>query len=111
MSAARLSAPAARLASPAAQAPGGGLLAAVTRGDIKAARRILSTTDPDAERDPDGRTALAIAVLRSDLPMAKLLLASGANRRAQDRFGQTPAGYAQAQATGDPVILRAFGSP
>ena len=98
-----------RPASPAEQAPRSGLLAAVTAGDIEAARRILPTTDPDAERDPDGRTALAIAVLRSDLPMTKLLLASGANRRAQDRFGQTPAGHAAA--SGDPVMLGAFGSP
>jgi hypothetical protein len=42
------------------------------------------------ERDVDGRAALAIAVLRADVPLVKLLLASGANRRAVDRFGQTP---------------------
>ena len=56
-----------------------------------------------------GRSALALAVLRSDLAMVKLLLASGANRLAADRFGQTPQGYAAKQA--DPALRAAFGLP
>jgi hypothetical protein len=98
---------AARPADDAVQASrSSSLLAAVTRGDIRSARLILRTTDPDTERDADGRTALAVAVLRSDLPLAKLLLASGANRHAQDRFGQSPQDYAEA--SGDQEMRQAF---
>jgi ankyrin repeat protein len=85
------------------------LLVAVNKGDIEAARTVLRTTDPDAERDADGRTALAIAVLRVDVPLVKLLLASGANRLAVDRFGQTPVSYANA--SGDATVLQALGRP
>ena len=59
------------------------------------------------ERDADGRTALAIAVLRADLPLVRLLLASGANRHAVDRFGHTPLSYADA--SGDTTMPQAFG--
>lgn len=89
--------------------PSQGLLVAVNKGDIEAARTLLRTTDPDAERDVDGRAALAIAVLRADVPLVKLLLASGANRRAVDRFGQTPLSYAIAG--GNAAILQAMGRP
>jgi Ankyrin repeats (3 copies) len=100
---------AARVGEAAARAPSEGLLAAAHQGDIDAARALLQTTDPDAERDADGRTALAIAVRRADLPLVKLLLASGANRHAADRFGHTPLGYAKA--SGDTTMLQAFGTP
>ncbi len=89
--------------------PSEGLLVAANRGDIEAARTALQTTDPDAERDADGRTALAIAVLRADLPLVKLLLESGANRRAVDRYGQTPVSYANAR--GDTTMLQALERP
>lgn len=82
------------------------LLTAAAAGDIDAVRRILQHTAPDAERDADGRTALALAVLRADLRMVQLLLASGANRLAPDRFGQTPQAYADAG--GDPAVRRAL---
>ena len=90
----------------AVRAPSEGLLVAVKKGDFEAARTLLQTTDPDAERDVDGRTALAIAVLRADVPLVKLLLASGANRRAVDRFGQTAESYANA--SGDATMLQAL---
>ncbi len=100
---------AAPFAEAAVRAPGSGLLVAVNKGDIEAVRTILQATDPDAERDADGRTALAIAVLRANVPMVKLLLASGANRHAVDRFGHTPVSYASASA--DAALLQAFGQP
>ena len=100
---------AARVDRATARASSEGLLVAVNKGDIEAARTVLRTTDPDAERDADGRTALAIAVLRADVPLVKLLLASGANRLAVDRFGQTPVGYANA--IGDTTVLQALGRP
>jgi hypothetical protein len=98
-----------RVGEAAVRALGNGLLVAVNKGDIEAARTILKATDPDAERDADGRTALAIAVLRADVPLVKLLLASGANRGAVDRFGHTPVSYANASA--DTALLQAFGKP
>lgn len=98
-----------RVDKAAVQAPGEGLLVAVNKGDIEAARAILQATDPDAERDADGRTSLAIAVLRTDVPLVKLLLASGANPHAADRFGHTPVSYANASA--DTALLQAFGKP
>ena len=100
---------AARMGEAAVRALGEGLLVAVNKGDIEVARTLLQTNDPDAERDADGRTALAIAVLRADVPLVKLLLASGANRRAVDRFGHTPVSYANASA--DTAMLQAFGRP
>ncbi|MGL6111849.1 MAG: ankyrin repeat domain-containing protein [Rubrivivax sp.] len=101
--------PAARVGKAAVRASSEGLLVAVGNGDIEAARTVLQTTEPDAERDADGRTALAIAVLRADVPLVKLLLASGANRHAVDRFGHTPLSYASASA--DTAMLQAFGKP
>ncbi len=95
------------LPAPAAQAMRGGLPGAATVGDIEATRRALQTTHPDAERDADGRTALAIAVLRSNVPLAKLLLGSGANPDLKDRFGQTPRTYAES--VGDASMLQALG--
>ena len=100
---------ASRAGEAAERAPGEGLLVAVNQGDVEAARTILLATDPDAERDTDGRTALAIAVLRANVPLVKLLLASGANRSAVDRFGHTPLGYAKASA--DTGLLQAFAKP
>jgi hypothetical protein len=98
-----------RVGEAAVRAPSEGLLVAANKGDIEAARTVLQTTVADAERDADGRTALAIAVLRADVPLVKLLLASGANRRAVDRFGHTPVSYADASA--DTAMLQAFGRP
>lgn len=100
---------ASRTAKATVQVPGEGLLAAVSKGDVEAVRTLLQTTDPDAERDADGRTALAIAVLRADVPLVKLLLASGADRHAVDRFGQTPASYARAG--GDTTLLQTLEKP
>ena len=84
-----------------------GLLDAVAAGQIDAVRSLLDATSPDFDRDVDGRTALTLAVLRSDAAMVVLLLEHGADRLAQDRFGQTPIGYAAT--AGDPPIKKAFG--
>jgi len=88
-------------------APQGSLLAAVAAGDADTVARLLQTAAPDAERDADGRTALALAVLRSDARSVKLLLGHGSDRLLPDRFEQTPQGYAAA--LGDPAVLDAFG--
>ena len=96
-----------RAARAAAAAPRSDLLAAVMAGHVDAARAILKHADPDSSKDADGRTALALAVLGSDAEMVVLLLERGADRLAQDRFGQTPLGYAAAAA--NPAVLKAFG--
>lgn len=89
--------------------PNDSLLAAVARGDVESARQWLTVAGPDTQHDGDGRSALTLAVLRSDLPMVRLLLAQGASRLALDRFGQTPQGYAAAHA--DPALRAAFDLP
>ena len=99
----------ARLANTAKLAVPDNLLAAVARGDASATERALAQTRPDAERDADGRTALALAVLRADARLVKLLLDKGASPLAADRFGQTPRGYAQA--AGNQAVLQALGEP
>ena len=96
-----------RAARAAAAAPRSDLLAAVMAGHVDAARAILKHAGPDSSKDADGRTALAWAVLGSDAEMVVLLLERGADRLAQDRFGQTPLGYAAAAA--NPAVLKAFG--
>jgi hypothetical protein len=65
-----------------------------------------STTSPDANKDADGRTALALAVLRADAAAVSALIARGANPLLADRFGQTAMDYAQALA--DPAVLAAL---
>jgi hypothetical protein len=92
-----------------APAPAGSLLAAVGKGDLEGARQILRGTGADTERDADGRTALAVAVLRADLPLVKLLLAHGAQRQAQDRYGQTPQAYAES--SGNAALVQALARP
>ena len=67
----------------------------------------LQSPAADDERDADGRTALALAVLRGDVAAAQGLLARGADRLAKDRFGRTPQDYALA--AGHPAMLKAFG--
>jgi hypothetical protein len=93
-------------AAPAAKALGAvtsGLIGAAEAGDLEAVRRQLATTPADAQRDSEGRTALAIAVLRSDVRMVSLLLAQGANRLSTDKQGKTPLDHAVA--IDNPAVL------
>jgi hypothetical protein len=94
---------------PAAPARGAGLLEAAAAGDADAVEVLLSRVAPDAERDAQGRTALALAVLRSDSRSVSLLLAHGADRHLPDRQGQTP--LDAAIRLGDPAVLKALGLP
>jgi hypothetical protein len=112
-------APAARAPAPAAASVGkaraeGSSTAnrwadAVGEGSPKSFRRAPARSHPDAERDADGRTALALAVLRGNVPLVKWLLAHGAQPQVPDRFGQTPLDYAEAG--GDPAMRQAFQGP
>jgi hypothetical protein len=112
-------APAARAPAPAAAAVGkaraeGSSTAnewanSADRGSQPSLRSIPGRQHPDTQRDADGRTALALAVLRADVPMVKRLLAQGAQPQVPDRFGQTPQGYAEA--SGDPAMRQAFQGP
>ena len=87
--------------------PRSDLLVAVSAGQVDAVRRILGSTGPDSDKDVDGRTALTLAVRRSDAALVTLLLDHGADRLAEDRFGQTPIGYAIAAR--NPAVVNAFG--
>jgi ankyrin repeat protein len=90
-------------------APGSGLLEAAAAGDADALENLLKRVAPDAERDAQGRTALALAVLRSDSRSVMLLLAHGADRHRADWHGQTPLDAALRLA--DPAVLKALGLP
>jgi hypothetical protein len=81
----------------------------VRKGDVQAATEALGDQHPDAVRDSEGRTALALAVLRGDVPMTKWLLARGAQPDAADRLGRTPLDHATDSA--DPALRSAFGPP
>jgi hypothetical protein len=61
----------------------------------------------DQDRDSDGRTALALAVLRGDAAAVTQLLAQGADPLVPDRYGQTPRGYARS--LGNAAVLEAMG--
>jgi hypothetical protein len=86
-----------------------GLLAAAAAGDADAVESLLRRVAPDTERDAQGRTALALAVLRSDSRSVSLLLAHGADRHRADLKGQTP--LDEAIRLADPAVLKALGLP
>ncbi len=83
------------------------IISAVEAGDIAAVRRLLDSGQPVDARDPDGRTALTHAVLRSDTRMVSVLIARGANPRAADKSGRTPLDYASE--ANSSAVLEALG--
>ena len=83
-----------------------GLIASASVGDLEGLQRQLTTTQADSQRDSDGRTALAIAVLRSDVRMVSVLLTHGANRLSRDHQGRTPMDHAAA--ADNPAVLKAL---
>ena len=101
------------IAAPESQAPAqaakGRIAPAMGPAGANRSSARLQSAGPDDERDVDGRTALAQAVLRGDVAAAQRLLARGADRLAKDRFGRTPQDYAQAG--GDTAMLQVFGWP
>jgi hypothetical protein len=86
--------------------PSGGLITAVMVGDLESVERQLVASRPDDEVDRDGRTALALAVLRSDARMVSLLIAHGANRMLPDRQGKSPLDHATAMQ--NPAVMEAL---
>jgi len=65
------------------------LLDAVKRGNHAAIRTLLQQVDANAA-EPDGTTALHLAVLHDDAGSVELLLGAGANVQAANRYGVTP---------------------
>ncbi len=86
--------------------PPDGLIAAVEAGNLARIRQQLQSADADAERDAAGRSALAHAVLRSNLPAVELLLAAGADSRLPDRLGRSALDHAES--IGNDAILAAL---
>lgn len=62
---------------------------ALEKKDVAAARALLRDTNVNATQ-VDGMTALHWAAHHDDLATAKLLLAAGANAKAENRYGVTP---------------------
>ena len=71
----------------AAEAP---LLDAARRGDLVQVRALLGRNVDVNTRSTNGGTALHVAVEQDNAPMVDLLLRSGANVRASNRYGVTP---------------------
>src|SRR5579872_2530190 len=66
------------------------LIEAVKAGNRDAIREILKTHPDVNRREPDGTTALHWAVRANDEETARLLLSSGAQVNAANRYGVAP---------------------
>ena len=84
----------------AAEAP---LVEAAMRGDIAQVRALLGRKTDVNTLSVDGGTALHVAVERENAPMVELLLRSGANAKAANRYGVTPLYIAAIHSNG-PII-------
>lgn len=81
-------------------------LDAVLRGDTTAVQHMLDAGAHIEARNDSGRTALALAALKSNEPMVTLLLNRGASVNARDRAGMTPLMWAAFG--GNPRIVQAL---
>lgn len=70
------------------------LLAAVERGDVAAVEEATRAGGLD-RRDSEDRTALMIAAWKGSLPMARLLIAAGADVNATTKTGLNAMAFAQ----------------
>jgi ankyrin repeat protein len=92
------------LASGSALGASSALADAVERNDLAAIRILARDTDVNAAQ-ADGMTALHWAVYHDDLDTAKFLLGSGANAKAENRYGVTPLSLACTNGSGVMVDL------
>jgi uncharacterized protein len=67
----------------------GSLVGAVADGDSASVRVLLAKGADVSRPEPDGTTALDLAVDRDDLKIAELLIRAGANVRSANRYGVT----------------------
>src|SRR5262245_66467677 len=70
--------------------PPASLLDAVRSGDADNVRMLLRQKADVNRASPDGTTPLHYAVQRDDQPMVELLIGSGANVKATNRYGVPP---------------------
>ncbi|KAA8497903.1 putative serine/threonine-protein kinase [Porphyridium purpureum] len=68
----------------------GDLMETVTQGNVEGLRKLLNAGVPPSLPDYDRRTPLHIAAAEGRLDIAKLLVESGANVNARDRWGSSP---------------------
>ncbi len=78
------------------------LIQAAEAQDINLVKTLLAQNMAVDAQDDDGYTALHYAVLKSNVPMVKLLLDAGADPNKANRFGNTPFYYSFSQ--GEPNI-------
>ena len=81
------------------------LLDAARAGDLSRARALVRQKVDVNQTAPDGSTALHWAVERDDEAMAALLLQSGANPKAVNRYGVPPMAIAAANGNA-PILVR-----
>jgi ankyrin repeat protein len=84
----------------------GALLSAVGRGDLAAMRAALDAGADTEARDAAGRTALLLAALADQVPIAEALVAAGADVNAQD--DRSDSAWLVTGVTGSVAMMRAL---
>jgi uncharacterized protein len=79
---------------------------AAKSGDLDGVNRLIANSADLEARDPDGQTALLVAVANNQIDIAKALMAAGANINAQAANADTP--WLLAGASGRTEIIEAM---
>jgi len=79
---------------------------AARRGDAAGVRALIQKKAPATAADPDGTTALHVAVQNDQIEIVQALLKAGAQANAATRYGVTP--LALAATNGSPAVVAAL---
>ena len=79
---------------------------AARRGDAAGVRALIQKKAPATAADPDGTTALHVAVQNGQIEIVQALLKAGAQANAATRYGVTP--LALAATNGSPAVVAAL---
>src|SRR6187397_686038 len=82
------------------------VLDAVRRGDAASVRALIQKKAPVTVAEPDGTTALHLAVQNDQVEIVQALLKAGAQANAATRYGITP--LALAATNGNPAVVAAL---